>query len=356
MCPARSSFPSSPLAATSARSPGHRLSARSRSPWRTRMRFSPTSGTTSATVASATRSSRWYGRLGGRPSAGTSACTSLKAMPVPQSARRARGVVRALRIDDGERRRQLGAGQVVVGDDDPDAGSPRRAHRVHGGDAAVAGDDQRGAGSLRRGQAGGPEVVAVAQPVRHESHDVRARRAERPGEQRRGALAVDVVVAVHEDGAAGPHGGGDGLDRLAHAGERAGVRQPGHGGAKERARVRLGGLAALHQQRRERGGNAERPREPVDHGRIGRRHHHPPEHRRREDAHQREGTLHPGLHADPAGSAGYRIAPHPSQPSMMAPLRIWLRRLRGMEVWQAPQVPPTSGTTTSFARERRRRS
>jgi len=41
---------------------------------------------------------------------------------------------------------------------------------------------------------------------------------------------------------------------------------------------------------------------------------------------------------------------------MMAPLRIWLRRLSGMEVWQAPQVPPTSGTTTSFARERLRRS
>ena len=63
---------------------------------------------------------------------------------------RPRRVVRALRIDDGERRRQLGTGQMVVGDDDPDTGGPGRAHRVHGGDAAVAGDHERRARPLRR--------------------------------------------------------------------------------------------------------------------------------------------------------------------------------------------------------------
>ena len=46
--------PSNPLAATSARSPGQRLSHSSFSPCLTRMRFSPVSGTTSATVARAT--------------------------------------------------------------------------------------------------------------------------------------------------------------------------------------------------------------------------------------------------------------------------------------------------------------
>src|SRR2546421_13114377 len=48
------------------------------------MRFSPVSGTTSATVASATRSRKWSGRFGDRPSAGTSAWTSLNATPLPQ--------------------------------------------------------------------------------------------------------------------------------------------------------------------------------------------------------------------------------------------------------------------------------
>ena len=74
--------------------------------------------------------------------------------------------------------------------------------------------------ALRRGQPGGTEVVAVAQPVGHERTTSAPRRPKRAGEQRRGALAVHVVVAVHQDGAAGPHGGGDGLDRLGHAGER----------------------------------------------------------------------------------------------------------------------------------------
>ena len=67
----------------------------------------PVSGTTSATVASATRSSRCNGRLGGRPSAGTSACTSLKAMPVPQSWTEPGVVAGLLRVHDGVGGRQL---------------------------------------------------------------------------------------------------------------------------------------------------------------------------------------------------------------------------------------------------------
>ena len=162
---------------------------------------------------------------------------------------------------------------------------------------------------------------------------------------------------MDQDGAAGPHGGGDGLDRLGHAGERAGIRQPGDGGAEEASRASASvawprctssaaSAAGCRAPRRGAsttagsGGGATTHRstgagKTLTSGRVP------------SDA---------GFMPTPPPSAGYRIAPHPSQPSRMAPLRIWLRRLSGMEVWQAPQVPPTSGTTTSRARERRSRS
>ena len=159
----------SPLAATSARSPGHRLSARSRRPWRTRIRFSPTSGTTSATVASATRSSRWYGRLGGRPSAGTSACTSLKAMPVPQSARAPD--VSSARC--GSTTASAGGSSApgrwwsVTTTPMPAARAARTVSTAVMPQSQVMTSEAPSA--LCRGEAGGPEVVAVAQPVRHEA-------------------------------------------------------------------------------------------------------------------------------------------------------------------------------------------
>ncbi len=51
-------FPASPARSSNARRPGQRVSASTRSPCLTSTRFSPSSGTTSATVASATKSSR----------------------------------------------------------------------------------------------------------------------------------------------------------------------------------------------------------------------------------------------------------------------------------------------------------
>ena len=144
--------------------------------------------------------------MGGRPSAGTSACTSLKATPVPQSAV-------APEVSSGRcgsttaiAGGSSAPGQVVVGDDDADA--RRRAPRATVSTAVmpqsqVMTSDAPAARAAAR--PGGAEVVAVAEPVRHERHHVGAGRAERAGEQRRGALAVHVVVAVHQDGAAGPH-------------------------------------------------------------------------------------------------------------------------------------------------------
>src|ERR1041384_1641291 len=50
------------------------------------------------------------------------------------------------------------------------------------------------------------------------------------------------------------------------------------------------------------------------------------------------------------------MTPQASQPSMWVPARIWLRRLRGTGVWQAPQASPRSGTTTVVVREFHSRS
>ena len=136
---------------------GQRLSASSLRPCFTRIRFSPWSGTTSATVASATRSSRWNGRLAGRPSAGTSAWTSLKATPVPQSPvgpETSSGRCGSTTAMAGG---SSAPGQVVIGDYHADAGRPRRAHRLHRGDAAVAGDDQRGPGGRAASRPAGPK-------------------------------------------------------------------------------------------------------------------------------------------------------------------------------------------------------
>jgi tetratricopeptide (TPR) repeat protein len=77
------------------------------------------------------------------------------------------------------------------------------------------------------GQAGGPEVVAVAEPVGDERRGLGAGEPERASEQRGGALAVHVVVAVHQDRHAAPHRAGDDLHGLVHPRERERIGQIG---------------------------------------------------------------------------------------------------------------------------------
>ena len=74
-------------AAMSARRPGRVVRASRRRPARTSPRFSSTSGTTSAIVASATRSRCSSSAAGSRPAWAKSAWASLKTTPVPDSSR-----------------------------------------------------------------------------------------------------------------------------------------------------------------------------------------------------------------------------------------------------------------------------
>src|SRR5216117_4612127 len=135
---------------------------------------------------------------------------------------------------------------MVVGDDDLDAGRPGGAYRLHRGDAAVAGDDQPGAQTARLGEPGRPEVVPVAQPVRDERVDPAADAREYTREERRGTLAVHVVVAVDQDRGTRPEGGDDQLDRPRHIGPGVWIREPLEVRAEERFGELGRGQPALH--------------------------------------------------------------------------------------------------------------
>ena len=134
-------LPVSPEPSSSARRPtlcGPRDSRSS--PSRAMTRFSPTSGTTSASVPIAAIF-RNAGSHFSRPPSGTA--------PARSSARRRRRpgacrdtAVGALRIDHRERRRQRRLGLVVVGDDQVDARARGRgSRRVRAADAAIDRDD-----------------------------------------------------------------------------------------------------------------------------------------------------------------------------------------------------------------------
>ena len=156
------------------------------------------------------------------------------------------------------------------------------------------------------------EVVSVSQAVRQEGNHVRLGGTEGAGEQRRGALTVDVVVAVDEDGAAGAHRAGDGLHRVAHPREGVGIgeliqRRPEIAAGHLRLR-----LAPLHQERGQRLRQVQTIRQRPDGGAVGPSRHDPAEHRGLKDAHHP--ILLPGLFTKtippaPEGT-GSRRRPH----------------------------------------------
>ncbi len=206
--------------------------------------------------------------------------------------------VGAARIDHGVRRRQRVARQVVVGDDDVDPGGTGGGDRGDCRNAAVARHDQAGTDALRFRQARRPEVVAIADAVGDERMHRGTGAAKNAREHGRRALAVHVVVAVHQDrllftdrAHQQPHG-----DR--HVGPAMRVGEALEVGAQERF-CRLGGCQpALHENRGERVGDLELRGEDAGRVRIRVR------------------------GEDPAGrnhSLAYNNTPQASHPSMVAP-------------------------------------
>ena len=77
------------------------------------------------------------------------------------------GAARLIRIEDGQRRRQLGFRQMMVGDDDVDAQLSRPPHHFSGPNARVHADDERHtfrAGALDNFRA---HAVALLETIRH---------------------------------------------------------------------------------------------------------------------------------------------------------------------------------------------
>ena len=120
-----------------------------------------------------------------------------------QVAHRAR-LVPTVRVDDGQRLRQLRLGRVVVDDDDLLAGGGAVRQRREGGGAVVQAEDQAAAGPgqpVERSRAG---AVAVDQPVGDEDDGIDPEGAGEADEERRRGGAVDVVVADDAEPLAGP--------------------------------------------------------------------------------------------------------------------------------------------------------
>src|SRR3954447_16266047 len=111
---------------------------------------------------------------------------------------RAEALERIVRDDGMDDRavRELLAGQVVVGDDDLDAGRAGRCDLLHRTDSAVDGDHELGVTALQLLHARHRQPVAVREPVWDEPVALGSERPERRDQDRRRGDAVHVVVAV----------------------------------------------------------------------------------------------------------------------------------------------------------------
>ena len=208
--------------AISARRPGRVVRARRRSPARTRPRFSSTSGTTSAIVASATRS-RWASSAAGsRPAWAKSAWASLKTTPVPDSSGNGYSDGRVHTSGQSGRTSPGRWWSVTI------TSMPSSAARVTWSAAVIP----QSTVTSRRDAVGGEPVdrlggqaVAFVEAARHVPVDLGTQLAQRHHGQRGGADPVGVVVAVHADPLAGGDRPADPLARRRHVAEEHRVVQ-----------------------------------------------------------------------------------------------------------------------------------
>ena len=155
-------------------------------------------------------------------------------------------------VEDGEGLGDAGAGvgKVVVGDDEVEAEAGGFFGGGEGADAGVDGDDELDAFSRGVGEAGGLDAVAFAEAmgdvVADVGGDVEVDGGAFEGglEQDRGDGAVDVVVAVDEDGLLREEGGAEALDGGAHSEHEVGGVELGEVGMEEGAGGFRGGEVA----------------------------------------------------------------------------------------------------------------
>ena len=148
---------------------------------------------------------------------------------------------------------------VVVGDDQFQAQFPRPCCLLHTGDAAVHRDHDLGTPGRERFERLGVEAIALLEPVRHIPARLCVNRLEATHQDRGGAHAVGVVVAVDHDRPAGPCGGQQSVGRGRDARQEVGIAEVGHRAAEKRSYRRGIGQSACRQQSRGDRGDAGRP-------------------------------------------------------------------------------------------------
>jgi hypothetical protein len=140
----------------------------------------------------------------------------------------------------------------MFGDDDLDSGGARLSDGVNSRDAAIAGQDERRTDPFRFGQPGAAEVVSIGHSVRQEWMDIGAGGTQRTRQDRRCALAVYVVIAMHQDAFFRLHRCRDDRDGLRHAGEAQRIGECFERWSQEGFGCVRITEAALHEERRER--------------------------------------------------------------------------------------------------------
>ncbi len=193
------------------------------SPCATKARFASLNGTTSHTVASATRSSR--------PRRSGSGCAAVETVTAKRARRRhqeqkhdARGgemslpreIVLPVRIEHGERRRQRLVGLVMIDDDHLGAGGVGGFDGRLGRRAAIDGEDEARPFARKTGKRLGRGPVAFGEPVGNVGCRALPVGAQEALDQRDRGRAIDVVIAEHGDRFSLRDRGGKTRGRLLH--------------------------------------------------------------------------------------------------------------------------------------------
>ncbi len=232
-------------------------------------RFSPTSGTTSASVPMAAI----LMKPGSQAVVARLAAERLHELQRHADTRQVLvriGAIAALGIDHGERRRQFRVGLVMVGDDQIDAEFAGATCGVGAANTAVDRDDQRDAVGVQPIDGRRLQAVSVLDPFGEEVHDVGAEQLERPAKDHRGGDAVHVVVAVDGDPLPPADRRENAIDRHPHVGERHRIVKMIDRRVEEAVRQLRIAQAALDQQARDHRRNTERRRQAVGDGIVAR--------------------------------------------------------------------------------------
>ena len=168
------------------------------------------------------------------------------------------GAARLIRVEDGEGngKRVVGVGQVVVGDDEVEAeaargiGFSKRAH------ARVDGDDDANAFGLGRFKHARLHAIAVAEAMRNVKADVASQHFDGGFEKDDSDRAVDVVVAIEEDGLVRGDGAFETVDGGGHAPHQEWIVEVRGLGVEEGEGLGGGGDATRNEQLGEDEGQA----------------------------------------------------------------------------------------------------